>query len=433
MSTLRVSGRCVNADREFDASIEINAETGLIETIGPAGARPAPFLGGTLQKGGASDIDTKNCLIFPGFVDVHVHAREDQSGRENYKEDFVSVSRAATNGGVTHIADMPNNPVAPVDDARYRAKQELAKKALVDITLYAGIGPGTRPLSSLVPYKVFMGPSVGDLFFTSRGALEETIHEYRGASVSFHCEDPEILESHKGEATHEARRPREAEIAAIDFALALIERYGLTGKICHLSTAEGLKKIMDAKTRGVPVTVEITPQHLFFDEGMITEENRRLRELNPPFRAAEDRAALTEALRRGEIDCLASDHAPHTPEEKIKGVSGIPFLDTYGPFTAWLIKEHGFSPQDIARVCAYNPGRFVNAFRKKGDPGKGFGKIEEGYVGSLTILDITTPVKVGKAMLRTKCGWSPCEGMTFPGSVRYAVVRGAVYQKGNML
>src|SRR3989442_14798620 len=99
--------------------------------------------------------------------DAHIHAREDVPGKDSYKETFATAAAAALHGGVLHVADMPNNPAAPVDDARYAAKERLllGQQLPVAFTLYAGIGPGTRPLSRDVPYKAYMGPSVGELFF----------------------------------------------------------------------------------------------------------------------------------------------------------------------------------------------------------------------------------------------------------------------------
>ena len=411
---LRVEGRIANEDAEFDGAVEIDPKTGLIASVGP--------------RKGRSDLDTDGCVIFAGFGDLHVHAREDVSGREMYKEDFATASAAAIHGGVTHFADMPNNPMAPIDEASYAAKEKLAAGAAVHITLYGGIGPGTRPLASVVPYKAFMGPSVGELFFSSPEQLEETIARYRGCDVSFHCEDPLILNSSRGATTHEQRRPAKAEISATRFALQLIERYELRGKLCHFSTGEGLKDVIAAKARGVRVTCEVTPHHLFFDDTMLNDENRLWLQMNPPLRGREDRLAMIEALRSGEIDYLATDHAPHSLEEKAKGTSGVPHLDTYGAFVTWLMVEHGFTAQQIARACSANPGRFVRPYLPKGY-GKGFGRVEEGYVGSLTVLDMKTPYRVTRETLKTKCGWSPFEGVRFPGSVRHTVVRGRVYSQ----
>jgi dihydroorotase len=409
---LRVEGRIANHDREFEGAIEINTETGLIEKVGPAT--------------GNSDLDLRGQIILPGFGDLHIHAREDASQSQVYIEDFATVSAAAIHGGVTHVADMPNNPVAPVDDAKYAEKEKLTAKSAVHVTLYAGIGPHTIPLTRNVPYKAFMGPSVGDLFFSSREQLEKVIAKYRSKNVSFHCEDPAILEVSKGAATHEQRRPARAEIAATEFAIYLIERYGLIGKLCHYSTKGGLEKIAAAKARGVRVTAEAAPHHLFFDDTMLTNENRLWLQMNPPLRGREDRLALIAALREGLVDYLATDHAPHTPEDKMGGKSGVPHLDTYGAFATWLMAEHGFSARDIARVCSYNPGSFVKEFLPHGF-GKGFGVIEPGYFGSLTILNPDAPTVIRREELKTKCGWSPFEGYTLPGRVTYTVLGGKVY------
>jgi dihydroorotase len=295
------------------------------------------------------------------------------------------------------------------------------------VTLYAGIGPGTTPLARHVPYKAFMGPSVGDLFFASQMELEGVIARYRGQNVSFHCEDPEILRESASEMTHEQRRPARAEITATAFALDLIERYELVGKLCHYSTKDGLAKIAAAKARGVQVTAEATPHHLFFDDTMLTDDNRLWLQMNPPLRGREDRLALIEALRSGLVDYIATDHAPHTMEEKLQGISGVPHLDTYGAFATWLMVEHRFTAQDIARVCAYNPGNFVREFLPEGF-GKGYGVIEPGYVGSLTILQPHAPMLIVRKDQKTKCGWSSFEGHTMPGRVLYTVLRGKVHE-----
>jgi len=409
---LRLEGRIANHDRVFDGAIEIDTNTGLITHVGP--------------KTGVSDLDLGDAIIFPGFGDLHIHAREDVSQSQVYKEDFATVSAASIHGGVTHVADMPNNPVAPVDDARYAEKEKLTAKSAVHVTLYAGIGPETKPLTRHVPYKAFMGPSVGDLFFASQEQLEGVIAGYRGCNVSFHCEDPAILRESSGAATHEQRRPPRAEITATAFALYLIERYELVGKLCHYSTKDGLAKIAAAKARGVRVTTEATPHHLFFDDTMLTDENRLWLQMNPPLRSREDRLALIEALRNGLVDYIATDHAPHTLAEKLEGVSGVPHLDTYGAFATWLMAEHNFTAQDIARVCAYNPGLFVNEFLPESF-GKGYGVIEPGYVGSLTILRPNAPLLIERKDQKTKCGWSPFEGYTLPGRVLYTVLQGKVH------
>jgi dihydroorotase len=376
-------------------------------------------VGGNLGK--ATHVFGDGCLIFAGMGDIHIHAREDVTHKETHKETFACVSAASLHGGVLHVADMPNNPAAPIDDASYAAKETLLRKQNLPVvfTLYAGIGPGTMPLTRKVPYKAYMGPSVGELFFTSLEQLDTALANYAGQAVSFHCEDPVLLEKHKSAPTHEERRPAECELSATRFALQMIEKYRLVGKLCHYSVGEGLALIRAAKAKSVSVTAEVTPHHVFFDTAQITPTNRQAMQMNPPLRAPADRAAMLEALRDGTADYLATDHAPHTLAEKERGVSGQPHLDTYGPFVTWLIVEQGFTPQRIAAICSANPGTFVNPYQ----PDR-WGRLLPGYVGSLTVLDLRKPVTIRREDLRTKCGWSPFEGVTFPGSVAAVFVRG---------
>ncbi|OAI48393.1 amidohydrolase [Planctomycetaceae bacterium SCGC AG-212-F19] len=387
---------------------QVCIENGLIVGVGPGLGTPDHVFG-------------DDCLIFAGMGDVHIHAREDVSGKDMHKETFATAAAAALHGGVIHVAEMPNNPIAPVDDATYAAKEALVRKANLPVTftLYAGIGPGTRPLARHVPYKAYMGPSVGHLYFRSLEELDRTLAHYRSRAVSFHCEDPVLLEKHSAAATHEARRPPECEVSATRFALAMIEKYGLAGKLCHYSVGEGLPLIRAARAGGLAVTAEVTPHHVFFDTSTLTDANRPWMQINPPLRSPADRAAMLEALRDGTADYLATDHAPHTLAEKEKGVSGQPHLDTFGPFVTWLLVEQGFTPERIAAICSANPGTFVAAFRTEK-----FGRLLPGYVGSLTVLNLRRPTTVRREDLRTRCGWSPFEGMTFPGSVAAVFVRG---------
>ena len=418
---LSIEGNVVNIDGQARKRVEVGND-GIISAVG--------------DVTGSADVVLDDELVFPGFVDVHVHARECADHSWDYKEDFATAGAAAINGGVVAFADMPNNPVPPVDEKSYADKDQLAKKAAVDVVLYAGIGPQTKPLyyinhgrdlystSRNVPYKVYMSQSVGDLFFSSLDDVERAISKYAGQNVSFHCEDPAILLANKNQPTHQARRPEVAEVSAIDFALMLIKKYNLKGKICHVSTTEGLAKITAVKNTGLPVTVEVSPNHLYFDETMMDDENRAMFQVNPPIRQSRrNRLYLLAALKKGDIDYLATDHSPHTVQEKEKGISGTPQLDTYGPFAAWLIKEHGFTPQDIARVCSFNPGQWFSQFCDVK-----YGKIEKGYAGSLTVLDMNHPIKIVKSMLKTKCGWSPFEGFQFPGKVAYTIIKGKVYK-----
>jgi dihydroorotase len=370
-------------------------------------------------------------LLFAGMGDIHIHAREDVSGKNCYKEDFLSARAAMYNGGLAHAGDMPNNPIPPIDDQSYEAKFKLAAKAHGDIWLYAGIGPGTRPLSYPVPYKVYMGPSVGELYFKDFETLDKTLENYRGLAVSFHCEDPELLEEHKDELLHHLRRPVGAEVVATADALKLIEKHGLKGKLCHYSSQQGLALIREATGRGVEVSLEVTPQHLYFDIDHLNEVERQMFQMNPPIRFETDRKAMMAALLNGDIQFLATDHAPHTMEEKQQGTSGLTGLDTFGPFVTWLI-DKGLDPKLVAKIAAENPGDFHNQFLPSWARicssfkvmGKGVGFLKPSYRANFTVLNLKKPLKISADNLKTKVGHSPFLGTTFPGSVAALFIGG---------
>ncbi len=403
------------------AQLAFDATTGLITDFGALGVPTA-------------DLDWHygdECLAFAGLGDIHIHAREDVSGAHVYKEDFQTAGAAALNGGVTFVADMPNNPVPPVDEGSYLAKLALTARAPVVILPYAGIGPATRPLPFPVPYKAYMGPSVGELYFRDDRELAEAIRHYAGEWVSFHCEDPVELGRHTQESEHHLKRPVSCEVLATRTALALIEEHGLQGKLCHYSAGEGLPLIRAARARGVRVACEVTPQHLYFDQSQLGER-RGYFQMNPPIRESDDREAMLAAARAGEIDFLATDHAPHTAEEKARGTSGLTGLDSYGGFVTWLLRTQGFTPERVALMAAENPGRFVNHFlpglAARHAPyaglGLGFGFLTPGHVANVTVLNLHAPHRLTESELKTKVGHNPFVGVEFPGRVSQVFVQG---------
>jgi dihydroorotase len=412
---------CVTSQEIKRMQIRFDESDGLIKATGDLGV-PGPDLDYYFDD---------NCFLFAGMGDVHIHAREDVSGKNNYKEDFTTARAALHNGGLCHAGDMPNNPIPPVDDKTYTDKFRLALIAEGELWPYAGIGPMTRPLSFTVPYKVYMGPSIGELFFKDLQTLDETLKFYKGQTVSFHCEDPMILEQHKNESLHHEKRPVLAEVVATRDAVSLIEKYELKGKLCHYSSGEGLRVIREARSRGVNVSLEVTPQHLFFDIEQLNDVDLKHYQMNPPIRFSEDRKSLLSALKNGEIQYLATDHAPHTKEEKEKGTSGLTGLDTFGPFVTWLISQ-GIDPKTIAKVASENPGDFFNQFLSSwsrlsevyASLGKGVGYLTPGYRANFTVLNMKRPFLVSVDKLKTKVGHSPFTGVTFPGQVEALIIGG---------
>ncbi|MGB6066375.1 MAG: amidohydrolase family protein, partial [Desulfomonilaceae bacterium] len=232
-------------------------------------------------------------------------------------------------------------------------------------------------------------------------------------------------------------RPPEAEIRAVEKILELTAKLGLHSHICHVSTERAVSLIQDYnRTSEDRVTCEVTPHHLFFSvqDGKILaagEQNvpaSALLECNPPMRPESDRLFLFDALKEGVIDVLASDHAPHTMDDKRNGSPGMPHLDTLGPFAGWLMNQCGFPPVRVAEVLSTAPARLFDH-----DLDLPHGTIGTGYAASLTILDIRNSMLVegnrieGRGALKTLCGWSPFEGVRLPARVAGTVVRGKQY------
>jgi len=410
MNSIVVEGRLVDVDFSPRWG-QVEIRQGVIQRIGSLGLRP------TLKFG-------PDQLIFPGFVDVHTHLRQG----DEHKEDFETACKAALNGGVTCMLDMPNNPVPPTHKDMLASKEVAVSDLPIDIGFYLGLGPDTRPCGHR-HYKAFMGPSIGPLFFHDDAQLAETVRHYSDCRLTFHCEDPELLRRHQSASSHEQQRPEKAEQKAISTALKLARRYGFRVHVAHLSQAESIPELLEASRvswpddQGLPGVVwECTPHHLFFDNTNRRQfERNTFLKMNPPLRSSSTRAALLEAFLRGDIHFLSTDHAPHTVEEKSSSnPSGVPLLDTYGTFVSWLLQQ-GMSAQQVCRHACYLPGLFT---------ARKVGRLLPGYQGHLAVLDWKQPWTVRADELHTRCGWSPFEGVSFPARVAYTVASGRVFRRG---
>ncbi len=422
---LVVEGRVVNPWAVHDTA-QIGIDGGLITEIKKQG----------LQGERMIELPVK-CLIFPGFIDLHAHLREDSSGGWNYKEDFRSGSAAALHGGVTTLVDMPNTPLPGVNAERLRLKKELARsKSELDIFFYGAItGTNIEHVADMskeaIGYKLFLADGLS----LHESELPEAFRAIEATSrpAVVHCEDQELIEERRAELEvvglkaagdedlHSWLRPPQAELAAVKKVLnsyGMSDRHRLRIDIAHISVYDSLVLIRCAGGSAAGVHCEVTPHHLFFNREDLSERKGFLK-TNPPLRGETDRCQLLDAFKRGEIDFLVSDHAPHTVEEKALDLpdapAGVPNLDTFGNFVAWLIFSRGVNPALVSRVCAYNPAKFLGLRDR--------GSIEVGKRANLTILEHRS-VKVSSEQLKTKCGWSPFEGFEFPGTVRYTVVNG---------
>ena len=304
--------------------------------------------------------------VFPGFCDVHVHFREPGF---SYKETMATGSAAAARGGYTDVCTMPNlNPV-PDSVEHLRQQLDLIPEGGVKIHPYGSITVGQRgealaDLAGMAPDCIAFsddGRGVQDEEMMRAAMLEA---KRLGKMVVAHCEDNSLLHGgyiHDGEyaATHGHRGIcSESEWGPIARDLKLAKETGCAYHVCHISCKESVDLIRKAKAEGVDVTCETAPHYLTMDDSYLQEDGRF--KMNPPLRSAADRQALVEGLRDGTIDCVATDHAPHSAEEKAKGLEhsafGVVGLETALPALYTHLVKTGLVPLDtIVRALTVNP------------------------------------------------------------------------------
>jgi dihydroorotase (multifunctional complex type) len=372
---------------------------------------------------GARIVDAEGLLVLPGLIDPHVHLRE--PGAE-HKEDFLSGTRAALAGGFTTVLAMPNTHPALTDrETLARVRALAASKVVCDVGFLVGAtadnATKAAKLEGAVGLKLYMGSSTGSLLVADLAGQVAHFERYPGV-VAVHAEDEEAVAYFRGRGQ---RRPPLCATLAVSRALALAERFGTRLHVCHVSTAHELALIRDAKGRGAEVTCEVTPHHLF----LTGEDEARLGalgQMNPPLRAQEDVDALWNNL--DVVDCIATDHAPHTLEEKRGPTppSGVPGLETALPLMLTSVEEGKLDLGDVAVLMAREPARIFGLARK--------GHVAPGYDADLTLVDAEAEWAIGQQPLQTRCGWSPFEGRRVKGRVQQVFLRGKeVYADGEIL
>lgn len=370
-------------------------------------------------------VDANGLLVLPGLVDPHVHLREPG---DTHKEDFASGTAAALAGGFTTVLAMPNTRPPITDRATLEEATRLAAtKAVCDVGLFVGATPHNAAdvagLTGSVGLKVYMGATTGDLLVADLDALLAHFSTYPSErALAVHAEDAEAVAWF---AARGQRRPPLCALLALARALALASHYRRRLHVCHVSTGAELALIRAARSLGVRVTCEVTPHHLF----LTTDDTARLgllARVNPPLRSADDAAALWAGL--GDVDCLATDHAPHTLEEKRspRPPAGMPGLETALPLLLSAVFEGRLSLRKGVRLMAEGPARAFGLARK--------GCLAPGCDADLALVDHNAEWTIGERALLTRCGWSPFAGWQVKGRVERVFLRGQeVYAYGNVL
>lgn len=339
---------------------------------------------------GARVIELKNGTLFPGFVDVHVHLREPGF---SYKETIAAGTRAAAHGGFTAVCPMPN--LKPVPDSLENLQPQLdliRRDGAVHVYPYGAITVGEKgealaDLEGLAPHVVA---------FSDDGKGVQTQETMRQAMlrakalrklIVAHCEDESLVGGgyiHDGayaRAHGHRGNPSASEWKQVERDLKLVEETGCAYHVCHVSTKESVELIRQAKARGLDVTCETAPHYLVFNDTMLQEEGRF--KMNPPIRSEADRQALLAGIQDGTVDMIATDHAPHAPEEKAggleKSLNGIVGLETAFPVLyTQLVRPRILSLETLIDLMHTNPARRFGI----GAP------LEEGAPADLTVFDL---------------------------------------------
>ena len=374
----------------------------------------------------AVSIDLHKAVLFPGFVDVHVHLREPGF---SYKETIRTGTLAAAHGGFAHVAAMPNlDPVPDCAAALAVQRAIIEKDALVHVHPYGAVSVGEKgerlaDLEGLAPGVIAFSDDGRGV--QSESLMREAMMQCRrlGKILAAHCEDNSLLH---GGYIHDGAYARahghrgicsESEWGPIARDLRLAEETGCAYHVCHVSTKESVALIRAAKHRGVDVTCETAPHYLTFTDEDLQEDGRF--KMNPPLRAREDRDALIEGLLDGTIDMLVTDHAPHSREEKARGLEksamGVVGLETSFTASYTALVQTGILPLE----------KLVDLMH--GAPMRRFGcgtELAEGQPADLTAFDLTKTYTVDPETFLTMGRATPFAGCALTGVCKLTMIGG---------
>ncbi len=401
--------------------------------IRTAGEKIAALAEHLAPEAGEEVIDAGGRLVLPGLIDSHVHFREPGG---THKEDFLTGTQAALAGGVTTILDMPNTQPPTVNRERLAEKAALAaEKAVVDYGFYLGatesnVEEAATASDAAVALKLYMGSSTGSLLVTEFAPLYRHFSTFPlHKPIVVHAEDEQSLKYFAAlhPRDHNHARPALSAQIAVSRALAIAEKTGRALHIAHTTTARELELIREAKQKGVHVTCEVTPLHLFLNE----EDQHRLGnfgKVNPPLRSESDRAALWTHFDT--IDTIATDHAPHTRAEKNQpyeqAPSGMPGVQTMLPLLLTAASEGMVTLNEIVKRCVVHPARIFGLKTK--------GALEIGKDADIVLVNPRVEYELTDEQMLSKCGWTPFAGRTVTGRIEQVFLRGSpAYERGRCL
>ena len=401
-------------------------------------------IAGSISAADEKIIDGSGKVLLPGLIDDQVHFREPGV---TYKADIATESRAAVAGGITSFMEMPNTKPNTLTQELLEDKYQLAaEKSIANYSFYMGASNDnltevlkTNP-ENVCGVKVFMGSSTGNMLVDERSTLEGLFSQVN-MLIATHSEDEETIRANEAQARsqygedvpigmHPEIRSAEACYKSSSLAVELAKKHNTRLHILHLSTA----KEMELFDNNIPlkekrITAEACIHHLWFSQQDYADKGTLIK-WNPAVKSASDREAIMQAVIDDRIDVIATDHAPHTLEEKqntyFNAPSGGPLVQHGLVAMLELVKQGKISIEKVAEKMSHNPAILFSIKER--------GYIREGYYADLVLVDMNSPWTVEKSNILAKCGWSPFAGQEFSARITHTLVNGnLVYENDNII
>lgn len=430
METVIRNAIIVNEGQKIEADVLIRNER--IEKIGSIPDSPARRL----------EVDAKGLHLLPGAIDDQVHFREPGL---THKADLHTESRAAVAGGITSFMEMPNTVPSAVTVSKLEEKYaRAAQVSMGNYSFFMGTtNTNIEEIKRVNPktmcgVKIFMGSSTGDMLVDDPAALE-AVFRYSPTIITTHCEDDPMIKQNAARYReeygtdiptryHPLIRSEEACYKSSAFAVDLAKKTNARLHILHISTAKELELFRnDIPMKEKRITAEACIHHLWFTDADYDTKGGLIK-WNPAVKTAADRDAIRKALLDDRIDVVATDHAPHTVEEKAKDYfncpSGGPLVQHALVAMLEFVKEGWISMERVVHKMAHAPADLFDVAER--------GYIREGYFADLVLVNLNAPWTVNRDNILYKCGWSPFEGITFHSAIDSTFVNGTrVYHRGS--
>ena len=386
-------------------------------------------------------VDAKGLHLIPGIIDDQVHFREPGL---THKAEIYTESKAAVSGGITSFMEMPNTQPQTLTQELLEQKFQLGdEKSIANFSFF--MGASNNNLSEVLKtnpkhvgaIKIFMGSSTGDMLVDNKKVLEE-IFKKSDCLIAVHCEDEETIQKNLHEAknkygedipieTHPKIRSVNACYKSSSLAVELAKKHNTRLHVFHISTEKELQLFTNTKPlKEKKITAEVCIHHLYFNSNDYKTKGTHIK-WNPAVKEKSDQDALLRALIDNRLDVIATDHAPHTIEEKnnkyLQAPSGGPLVEHALKVMLKFVKEKKITIEKVVEKMCHNPAICFQIEKR--------GFIEENYYADLVLVDIEKECEVTEDKILSKCGWSPFVGEKLNGQVEYTFVNGHIaYEKG---